>query len=306
MYAYIIRRLGSAVVVLFGISVVSFLLIYAIPADPARLIVGPKAPPSVVEGMRHQLGLDQPLPLQYIHYIWRLLHGDLGVSYSFNLPVLTMIGQRLWPTVELALGCWIAELIIGIPLGIYTARRARRMSDFILSALALIGISLPVFWLGLLLLYWFAFRVPIFPLGGFGGLRYLVLPSLTYGITGAAYYMRLLKSSMLEVMEQDYVRTARAKGAGESRVTWRHVVRNALIPVVTFGGIDFSYLLTGVILIESTFNWNGLGTLAYTAIQNIDIPVIMGTVLLVAVAVVVFNLIVDILYAVIDPRIRYS
>ncbi|WP_026962277.1 ABC transporter permease [Alicyclobacillus herbarius] len=306
MYAYIIRRLFSAVIVLFGISVVTFLLVYAIPADPARMIAGPKAPHSVVVTIRHQLGLDQPLPLQYIHYVGRLLHGDLGTSYTFNLPVTTMILQRLWPTAELALGCWLAELIIGIPLGIYTARHARRLGDYMVSALALIGISLPVFWLGLLLLYWFGFQIPIFPLGGFGGFRYLILPSITYGITGAAYYTRLLKSSMLEVMQQDYVRTARAKGAGEARVTFRHVVRNALIPVVTFGGIDFSYLLTGVVLIEATFNWNGLGELAYTAIPNLDVPVIMGTVLLVAVAVVVFNLIVDILYSIIDPRIRYS
>jgi ABC-type dipeptide/oligopeptide/nickel transport system permease component len=306
MYAYIIRRLFYALIVLFGISVVTFLLIYAIPADPARMIAGPKAPESVVLTIRHQLGLDQPLPVQYVHYVGRLLHGDLGTSYTYNLPVTTMIVQRLWPTAELAIGCWLVELIIGIPLGIYTARHSRKLGDYLLSALALVGISLPVFWLGLLLLYWFAAKIPIFPLGGFGGIRYLILPSITYGITGAAYYTRLLKSSMLEVMQQDYVRTARAKGASESRVTWRHVVRNALIPVVTFGGIDFSYLLTGVVLIEATFNWNGFGSLAYTAIQNLDVPVIMGTVLLVAVAVVVFNLIVDILYSVIDPRIRYS
>ncbi|MDQ0189016.1 ABC transporter permease [Alicyclobacillus cycloheptanicus] len=306
MFAYIVRRLGSTLVVLFGITIVSFLLIYAIPADPARIIVGPKAPMSVVIAVRHQLGLDQPLYVQYWRYLVGLLHGNLGTSYTYNLPVSQMILQRLWPTLELALGCWIAELIIGVPLGIYTARHARKLGDYVMSILALIFLAMPVFWLGLILLYWFAFKIPIFPLGGFGGIQYLILPSLTYGLTGAAFYIRLLKSQMLEVLSQDYVRTARAKGASERRVTWRHVLRNALIPVVTYGGVDFSYLISGVVLIESVFSWNGLGQLAYTAIQNLDTPVILGTVLVVAVAVTLVNLIVDLIYGVIDPRIRYE
>ncbi len=306
MFAYIVRRLFSSIVVLFGISIVGFLLIYAIPQDPARLIAGNKAPMSVIIQIRHQLGLDQPLPLQYIHYLGQLLHGNLGTSYIYNLPVSQMILQRVWPTFELGLGCWVAELIIGIPLGIYTARHARKFGDYIVSAIALVGLSLPVFWLGLLFLYWFAFKIPIFPLGGFGDVWHLILPSLTYGITGAAFYIRLLKSQMLEVMSHDYVRTARAKGASERRVIWRHIFRNALIPVVTYAGIDFSTLISGVVLIESTFGWNGLGSLANTAIQNSDVPVIMGTVLFVAVCVVLINLIVDIIYGVIDPRIRYE
>lgn len=306
MFAYIIRRILSTLVVLFGISVVSFLLIYAVPADPARLIAGPKAPMSVVLAIRQQLGLNHPILIQYFDYMGRLLHGNLGTSYIYNLPVSQMIIQRIGPTAELALGCWIAELAIGIPIGIYTARHARKVRDYIFSAGALVGLSLPVFWLGLILLYWFGFKIPIFPLGGPGGIMHLILPSLTWGITGAAYYIRLLKTSMLEVMSQDYVRTARAKGASERHVTWRHVVRNALIPVVTYGGIDFSYLLTGVVLLEATFNWNGLGELAYTSIQNDDIPVIMGTVLLIAVSVVLFTLLVDIVYGFIDPRIRYD
>lgn len=306
MASYIVRRLGGALIVLFGISVVTFLLIYAIPADPARMIAGQKATPQIIAQVRHNLGLDQPLFIQYIHYIGGLLRGNLGTSYIYNQPVSTLIAQRLGPTLLLALGCWLAELIIGIPLGIYTARRARKTGDYIVSALALVGISLPVFWLGLWLLYWFGFKFPIFPLGGSGGFQNLILPSLTYGITGAAYYTRLLKASMLEVMGKDYVRTARAKGASESRVIWRHVMRNALIPVVTFGGIDIGYLLTGVVLIENTFNWNGLGVLSYEAIQQTDIPVIMGTVLFTAVVVVFFTLVVDVVYGFIDPRIRYS
>ncbi|GGI97499.1 glutathione ABC transporter permease [Alicyclobacillus cellulosilyticus] len=306
MLSYIVRRLGAAVVVLFGISLVTFIIAFAVPADPARLIVGAKASPAIVAEVRHQLGLDQPLPVQYIHYVWRLLHGDLGTSYVYNMPVASLIGQRIGGTVLLAVACWLAELIIGIPLGIYTARRARTWIDYAVSALALVGISLFVPWLGEVLLYLFAFKLPVFPLGGTGGIRHLILPALTYGITGAAVYTRLLKSSMLEVLGQDYVRTARAKGASEQRVIWRHVVRNALIPVVTVAGIDIGTLLSGVVLIEVTFNWNGLGSLATEAISQLDIPVIMGTVLFTAVLVVLFNLLVDILYVFIDPRIRYD
>lgn len=304
MLSYLIRRIGGSIIVLFIISIMAFILVYAIPADPARMILGPKAAQSVVNSLRHQLGLDQPLWVQYFRYVGNLLQGNLGTSYVYDQPVTTLIGQRLGPTAWLALGSWVAELIIGIPLGIYTARHARKLRDYIASALALVGVSLLVPWLGLVLLYFFAFKIPIFPLGGYGGIYHLILPSLTFGITGAAAYTRLLKSSMLEVLGQDFVRTARAKGSSERRVIWRHVLRNAMIPVVTYGGIDIGYLLSGVVLLEVAFNWNGLGTLAYNAISQMDIPTIMGTVLLTALVVVVFNLIVDLLYAFIDPRVR--
>jgi len=304
--SYIFRRILGSLIVVVGISIITFLLVYAVPSDPARMIVGPKAPQAVVDAVRIKLGLNLPLPVQYVHYMENLLGGNLGTSYIYNMPVSKLIWDRLGTTGILALGSWVAELLIGIPLGIYTARRARKPSDYIVSALALVGISLPVQWLGMVLLYQFAFKWEIFPLSATEGFRSLVLPALTYGITGAAVYTRLLKSSMLEVLGQDYVRTARAKGANERRVVWRHVMRNALIPVVTFAGIDIGFLLSGVVLVEVTFNWNGLGTLAYEAIQQSDIPVIMGTVLFTAVLVVLFNLLVDILYGFIDPRIRYE
>lgn len=306
MFGYILRRIGASVIVLWGISIMTFVLIYAVPADPARMVAGPKASAAVVKVIRHQLGLDQPMPIQYWHYLVRLVHGNMGTSYIFNSPVTQMILGRAGATLELALGAFTVELLIGVPLGIYTATHARKISDYIVSILALIGVSIPVFWLGMVLLYWLGFELPIFPLGGNGGFQYLILPSVTYGITGAAVYARMLKSSMLEVLNQDYTRTARAKGASNRRVVWRHVVRNALIPVITFGGIEFGYLITGVVLIEDTFNWNGLGALAVQAINSLDIPVIMGTVTLAAVSVVFFNLVVDILYVVVDPRIRYD
>lgn len=308
MGSYIVRRIGQAIIVLIGISIIAFLLLYAVPADPARIIAGPHATKDVVDQIRKDLGLNLPIYIQYLHYIGNLLRGNLGTSYIFHTSVRSLIGQRMGATAELAFGCWIAELIIGIPLGIYTARHARKKRDIFFSALALVGISLPVYWLGLILLVVFAFHLQWFPLGGYNGgaIKYLVLPAVTYGITGAAYYTRLLKSSMLDVMHQDYIRTARAKGATETRVVWGHVLRNALIPVITFGGIDIGYLLAGVVLIEETFNWQGMGMLAYQSILNQDIPVIMGTVLLLAVFVVIFNLIVDIVYSFVDPRIRYD
>lgn len=306
MLAYILRRLFIALIVLFGISIVSFILIYMIPADPARIIAGVHAPPNVLIAIRHQLGLDKPLPIQYLMYMGRLLHGNLGVSYIYNLPVSTMIIQRLPATLKLAFGGWVAELLIGIPLGMYTATHARKWGDYIVSTIALLGLSVPVFWLGLLMLYYIAFKLGILPIGGFGGIQYLILPALSIGITGTAFYIRLLKSSMIEVMSQDFVRTARAKGASRRRVMWRHVLRNALLPVITYAGLDISYLMTGVVLVEAVFGWNGLGELAYQAIPNTDTPVIMGTVLLVAAVVVLFTLIVDIVYGFIDPRIRYD
>jgi len=306
MLSYVIRRLMGTLVVLFFISVIAFVIVYAIPADPARMIVGPKAPLSVIIALRHQLGLDQPLPVQYWRYLINLLHGNLGMSYTYDQPVTTLVFERLVPTAWLAVGCWIMELIIGIPLGIYTARRARKLSDYIVSAVALIGISIPVQVLGLYLLIAFAFKLSWFPLGGYGGIGHLILPAVSFGITGAAAYVRLLKSSMLEILNQDYVRTARAKGAPERRVIWRHVIRNAMIPVLTYAGIDLSYLIGGVVLLEVTFNWNGIGSLAFNAISQTDIPTIMGTVLFAAFLIVILNFFVDLLYAVVDPRIRYS
>lgn len=308
MGSYILRRIGQSIIVLIGISMIAFLLLYAVPTDPARLIAGPHATKEVVDQIRKDLGLNLPIYVQYLHYLGNLLKGNLGNSYIFHTSVRSMIGGRMGATAELALGCWLAELIIGIPLGMYTARHARKKRDLVVSALALVGISLPVYWLGLIFLVVFSFHLKWFPLGGYGGgaIQYLVLPAVTYGITGAAYYTRLLKSSMLDVMNQDYVRTARAKGANERQVIWGHVFRNALIPVITFGGIDIGYLLAGVVLVEETFNWQGMGMLAYQSILNQDIPVIMGTVLLLAVFVVIFNLIVDIVYSFVDPRIRYD
>ncbi len=306
MVSYIIRRIFGALIVLLGVSIITFLLAYAVPADPARAIVGPHAPEYLVLQIRKQLGLNQPLPVQYVHYLWNLLHGNLGTSYVLNQSVTSLIGQRIGATGLLAGLAFVFELIIGIPIGILTALRDRKLTDHVLSTAALIGISLPVFFVGLELMYWVGFRLGWFPIGGSGGILYAILPALTYAITGAAYYARLLKSSMIDVLNQDYIRTAKAKGASPLRVVMRHALRNALIPALTYAGTDVAALLGGVVVIEDIFGYSGVGQLAFQAIGNLDVPLIMGTVLFATVFVVIFNLIVDILYGIVDPRISYS
>ncbi|MCL6452777.1 MAG: ABC transporter permease [Alicyclobacillus sp.] len=306
MLAYIVRRLGGAIVVLIGISMVTFLITFAVPGDPARMIVGPHASMQVVEQVRHNLGLDKPLYIQYLNYMGRLLHGNLGYSYNDNLPVWTLIRQRMGNTAQLAFGGWIVELAIGIPFGLISALRHQKLSDYVVSFLATFGFSLPAFWLGMELIYNVAYKLHWFPIGGTGGIRHLVLPAVTLGIVGAAFYQRLIKASMLEVFDQDYIRTARANGVPPFRVTFHHAFRNGIIPAVTYAGMDISLLLGGVVLIEQVFNYPGVGELAYMSINNLDVPVIMATVLLAAVFVVVANFVVDILYAFIDPRITLS
>lgn len=306
MLAYIVRRTVSMVAVLICISLVTFVVAYAVPGDPARVIVGMHASSAVVAEVRHNLGLDKPIFVQYLIYMGNLLGGNLGFSYVNDMPVLQLIGGRLGNTALLALGGWLVEIAIGLPLGVITAVRHRTVSDFVISILTLVGISLPSFWFGMWLIYNIAYKAGILPVGGTGGFKYLVLPAVTLGVTGAAVYQRLLKTSMLDVLDQDYIRTAHASGVNLFRVIYHHTFRNAVIPAFTYAGMDIAGLLGGVVLVETVFNYPGIGLLALQSIQNMDIPVIMGTVLLTAVFVVLANFIVDLLYVVIDPRISYS
>ncbi len=305
MIAYIIRRIGGSIVVLIGISIITFSLAYLVPANPARAIVGPHASEALVLQVEKQLGLNQPLPIRYVHYMENLLQGNLGTSYVLDQPVTTLIGQRAGATAQLAVTAWIGELLIGLPIGIISALYDRKAVDHVVSIFALIGISLPVFFVGLELMYWVGFRLGWLPVGGSGGFTFVILPALTYAITGAAYYARLLKSSMIDVMNSDYIRTAKAKGASPNRVILRHALRNAIIPVMTYGGIDIASLFGGVVVIEDVFGYSGIGQLTVQAINNLDVPVIMGTVLFAALFVVLFNLLVDVLYGIVDPRITY-
>jgi peptide/nickel transport system permease protein len=304
MLPFLLRRLAWGVIVLLGVSVITFITAYAVPADPARLIGGIHAGPAALANIRHAYGLDRPLPVQYLEYLSRILHGDLGRAYSLSEDVLPAVLSRYPATAVLALSGLLFELAFGLPIGVLSAVRPGRVSDRVAVLLALAGFSLPPFVLGNLFLLVFAFHWSIFPLGGAdNGLVSLLLPALTLGVGGAAWYSRLLRTTMRDVMRSEYIRTARAKGCSWSRVIVRHALRNALGPVVTQIGLDLGYFLGGVVIVENVFAWPGVGTLAYDAISRDDINLVMGTVLVTAVIVVLANIAVDVAQTVLDPRV---
>ncbi len=304
MLKYTLRRIIMGVPVLIGISVITFVLIYYLPADPARMYAGPNATAETVARIRQQLGLNDPLWTQYFRYLIRAVQGDLGFSYNLQMPVLQAIWSRFPYTLALIVAGITVELAIGLPVGIISALRPYSRWDRLGMVIALLGVSVPPFWLGLLLLYWFSFTVPIFPLGGAEGPQHLVLPALCAGLGGAAWYARMARSSTLEVLSADYIRTAKAKGLAEHAVLWRHTLRNALNPIVTMVGMDIPWFVGGVVLIEQVFAWPGIGRLAVQAIVEVDIPLIMGTVIFTAVLVVISSILIDLVQGLLDPRIR--
>jgi ABC-type dipeptide/oligopeptide/nickel transport system permease component len=290
--------------VVFGVATISFIMVFLMPGDAARMYAGPRAPEETVQRIRELWGLDQPLPVQYVRYLGRAIQGDLGNSTRDNRPVLRAVLERVPATAQLALAGLFVELIIGVPLGILAALRPGSWFDQVATAVSLIGISIPSFALGLVLLYVFGFLLQVFPLGGYGSPIHLVLPAITLGIGGTAFYARVLRNNLLEVMGEDFIRTANAKGLRPRTVLTRHTLRNALLPTVTLAGLDLALLLGGVVVIEAVFGWPGIGLQAFNAIRNQDTPMIMGTVLFASIAVVAINLIVDFLYAALDPRVR--
>jgi peptide/nickel transport system permease protein len=306
MSTYVLRRLIGAVGVIFGVATITFVMIFLMPGDAARMYAGPRAPETEVARIRELWGLNDPLPVQYFRYLGRALQGDLGNSTRDKRPVLQAVTQRLPATVQLAVAGWLVELAVGIPLGIWAALRPGSWVDQLATTMALIGISIPQFALGLVALYLLGFVIPIFPLGGYGTPLHLVLPALVLGVGGTAFYSRVLRNSILEVTNEDYVRTAWAKGLSPRSVLIRHILRNALMPVVTLAALDLSILLGGVVVIEAVFGWPGIGLQAWTAIRNQDTPMIMGTVLFASIAVVFLNLFVDLLYVALDPRVRLT
>jgi peptide/nickel transport system permease protein len=305
MGRFVLRRILLGLPVLLGVSLITFVMIYYLPADPARMYAGPNASVETVARIRQQLGLNDPLWVQYGRYLWRALHGDLGFSYNLQMPVLQAIWARFPYTLQLIAGGILVELLIGIPVGVISALRQYSWLDRAGMIIALLGVSTPPFWLGLLLLFWLAFKVPIFPLGGTGGLQHLVLPAVTAGLGGAAWYARMTRSSTLEAMAADYVRTARGKGMGEGAVLLRHILPNALNPVITMAGMDIPWFVGGVVLVEQVFAWPGIGRMAVEAIHEVDIPLIMGTVVFTALLVVLSSILVDIVQGLVDPRIRH-
>ncbi|MCA9838297.1 MAG: ABC transporter permease [Trueperaceae bacterium] len=303
---YIVSRLLQTALVILGVVTISFFITNLVPADPARLIAGRLATAETVENIRSQLGLDRPLVEQYWRYLQRLFQGDLGRSYQQRTEVKTLLLSRLPATLQLSLGAIVFELLIGIPLGILAALEFGKFWDKAIMVLAFIGVSAPQFALGLILLYLFAYLWNMFPLGGYGSIHHLILPALTLGISGAGWYARMMRSSLLDVMNADYVRTGVAKGLGRSKVIFKHALRNAVLPVIAMIGLDIGLLMGGVVVVESVFAWPGIGQLAWQAIQIVDIPIIMGTVLLTAGFIVLGNLLADLLYPLADPRLRYG
>lgn len=306
MLQYLIRRLMWMVITLVGISVITFIIIFAGPSDPARGLVGDRAQGVSIEHVRAYYGLDQPIHVQYINYMTRLLQGDLGDSYYFRRPVTEALLSRLPATALLGGSIIVVAMLLGIPLGVLAALRNGSVLDRGLMIGQLLSISLPTFFLGLLLIYFFGFQLRWFPIGGYGTLQHLILPTLAVAVPWSAWYGIFLRSSMLEVISADYVRTARAKGLAGRIVAMRHMLRNAIIPVITMIGMDLASLLTGIALVEYIFNWPGIGWQAVQAAQRLDIPMVMGSVLLGALMIGVANLLVDLLYTWLDPRVRLS
>jgi len=304
MIWYVRRRLARAVSTLLGTTLIIFVLVRVVPADPAVSIAGPKADPETLAAIRKDLGLDDPLPVQYGRYLWQLAHGDLGRSYMNGRRVADVIGQRIGATALLAGTSLSIGFFLGLIVGIVTAARRGSVVDVAVLLGTLVGLSIPTFWLGNLMIYQFSYRLRLLPLGGYGTIRHLVLPAATLAIMEFFFYARFVHTNVAGTLTSDYIRTARAKGVGPGRLYFLHALRNALIPIVTILGLDIAALMSGVVLTETVFAWPGLGRLAVQAVFDLDIPLVAGTVLFSAVLVLLANLIVDLVYGVIDPRVQ--
>jgi peptide/nickel transport system permease protein len=306
MAAYVLRRALVAVPTLVGAATVSFLLMRLIPGDPARVIAGVNASPEDVERIRHQLGLDQPVWWQYLTFIGNLFRLDLGTSARTGQPVLDEITSRLPYTVELAVISIAIAVVVGVTLGVVAASRRNSFLDVAISSVAVFGVSMPVFWTGLLLIIVFAVDLRLLPAAGATQPASFVLPSLTLALFSVGFIARQTRGAMLEVLGLDYVRTARAKGAGRGSVLLRHALRNAWLPIITIIGLQFGQLLGGAILTETIYSWPGVGRLLVDSISSRDYATVQGTVFVFAAALIVVNLLTDLVYAYVDPRIRYD
>lgn len=304
MARYIVNRLTQTIFILIGVSFITFMLLYILPADPAVQIAGRSATPDTVESIRRELGLDKPLFVQYFNYMINLLQGDLGRSYLQKSEVGALIWSRLGPTISLMFFAILAELVLGLTAGVFAAIHRGKKLDKGLMIASFVAVSAPQFIVSILVLYIFAVKLGWFPIGGYGDPIDYVLPALTLGILGSGWYSRVMRSSMLDVLRQDYIRTARAKGASQKRVILRHALKNAILPIVAMIGLDIGIFMGGIVVVESVFGWPGIGQLAWQAIQRVDIPIIMGVTLISAVFIVLGNLLADLVSPFIDPRIR--
>ena len=304
MIGFLSRRVLESALILVGITFITFLLLFVLPADPVRQIAGRSATPEVIANIRHQLGLDLPFYQQYWRYFVNLLQGDFGRSYLQKSEVAELIKARLPASLLLMAAGIFAELLIGLAMGIVSSLRRGGKTDNILMVVSFIGVSAPQFAVGILMLYFFAVKLAWFPIGGYGTWQHLVLPALTMGFMGAGWYSRMMRSSMLNVLEQDFIRTAKAKGLAKIKVIMRHAVPNAILPIIAMIGIDIGLFVSGMIVVESVFGWPGIGQLAWQAIQRVDIPIIMGVTLVAAFFIVIGNFIADVISIFVDPRIK--
>lgn len=313
MSAYIARRLVGLVAVVGIVGVLVFFLIHLVPGDPAAAVLGPDATAEDIQRMRQQLRLDGPLPTQFIHWVWRLLHGDMGMSFYLGKPVLTAIAERREPTLTLVLLSLTISMLVGIPSGVYAAVHRGSTRDFAVMAFSLAGFSIPSFWLALNLLIVFSLNLGWFPPGRysplseglFSTLRHMALPAISLGTAQAGLLSRITRSTMLDVLSEDYVRTARAKGLAEMAVLYRHALKNAALPIITTLGTILGSALAGSIVIETVFALPGVGRLVMSAILRRDYPLVQGVVMIIALSYSLVNLLVDLMYAFFDPRVRY-
>ncbi|HJT13574.1 MAG TPA: ABC transporter permease [Dongiaceae bacterium] len=304
MPAYLARRLVQAALILLGVAAITYFLLYMLPADPARMVAGRSATKEQVDLVRMQLGLNQPIWEQFGSYLWKLLQGDLGRSYLQRTQVTELLAARLPASLLLMVGAIFCELAIGLTLGTIAGLRRATGVDHTLMVVALVFISTPQFVIALSMIYVFAYWLGWFPIGGYGEFRHLVLPALTLGLLGGGWYARVTRSSVIEVLRQDFIRTARAKGLDRWRIVSVHILPNAVLPIIAMVGIDIGYFMGSIVVVESVFGWPGIGQLTWQAIQQIDIPIIMGVTLLSACAIILGNLLADLVAPLIDPRIK--
>jgi peptide/nickel transport system permease protein len=306
MGLYVLKRFAWTLVVLWAILTLTFGAVFLSPIDPARAYAGQRAPDAVVEQVRERFALDDPLTTQYVRYMRRAATGDLGESFFTGRPVLESILDRLPKTMFLAFSAAIVALAIGLPLGLLAALKRGSLVDRSILVFSLLGVVTPAFVLGFLLLYFLAFKLGWFPLGGSGSFMHVVLPAVTLGLAAAAWYARMFRSSVLSILSEDYIRNARAKGLAEHDVVVRHVLPNSISPIITMVALDVGTFLGGVLVIEKVFGWPGIGDQAWRAISSNDIPMVMGTVVVAAFFITLFNLVADLANAAIDPRTKYT
>ncbi len=313
MLTYVAKRIVGMVAVLFLVVTIVFIIVRVTPGDPAVVMLGPDAPPEAIEALRGRLGLDRPLPVQYVNYIGQVIRGDLGQSIFFNKPVAAALAERAEPTLLLTLLSFLIASVIALPIGIYAAYRRGSLADQTSTLLAMLAASIPSFWLGLLLIQIVSVRWGVLPVSGYGGpgtslverVRHLILPAIALGVVASSLILRFTRASMLDVLNDDYVRTARAKGVSERRIVLRHALKNALIPILTVMGMTLASLISGAVVTETVFGLPGVGNLVVSAVLRRDYPVIQGALLIVAALYVLINFMIDMLYLLVDPRVRY-